>query len=112
MDFWSKFEYHVRDRVTDFLIRLLKNSGYDTAFSIKLLNDKLLDQLEIFGNEEHLQPKQPFKLLPGHRSALLALPSIVEQFEKNIDESITLNQKRVQSCEDTNFPFIFSKLNL
>lgn len=114
MDFWSKFEYHIRDRVPDFLIKLLKNAGYDTGFSVKLLNNELVDQLESFANEQNPKPEQPVKILPGHRATLLALPSTVENYEKNIDESIALSRNsissRTHSCEDTHFSFILSKL--
>lgn len=112
MDFWSKYEYRLRDHIPDCLIRLLKQGGYDNMFSIKLLNHELIDQLEVFANER--SPGTNFKILPGHRAALLALPKLVEQCEKNIDESNAMSQNRIQSYEhtvvDNKFSFIFSKL--
>lgn len=115
MDFWPKFEYHIRDRIPDFLIKLLKKAGYDTAFSIKLLNNELLDELESFANEQQkpqLQPEQKrFKLLPGHRATLLALPSIVDEYVENIDKSIAelTSKNGIQNCEDIHFYLFISK---
>lgn len=82
MDFWSRFVKFIGDSIPKVLMGFLKENGYDTALALKLLKSDTVDYLENFGLENSEYSKYHKRLLPGHRETLLAIPSLVEEFQR------------------------------
>lgn len=111
MDFWLKFENFIKDRIPKVLISLLKENAYDNAFALKLLNCDTIDYLEKFGleNSEYAKSVLCNRLLPGHRATLLALPALVEEFQRSDiprQESMVVDTQ----FDDPDFSFILRQL--
>lgn len=112
MDFLEKFQKFLGDRVPNVLIEILRITGFDSDVAVKLLNPERIEELESYLSSlnQHFDGSNysPFKrLLPGHRSTLLALPSLVIEYElqtKKIQESKSSPQN------DPEFTFIMKEL--
>lgn len=119
--FWRKFQHYLfKNKVPDFLVGILEKCGYDTAISIKLINEKAIEQLQqyidknfrdlaIFKKtpyENKFQEKDYiFTFLPGHISLLLGLSNYIDQFLLNstrVDKN-KRNQDIVVSIEEAVF---------
>lgn len=114
MDFWLRFEKFIGDRIPKVLISVLKENAYDNAFSLKLLTSDTVDYLEKVGLEHSEYSKYHNRLLPGHRATLLALPALVEEFQR-IEASAELCKSKVVDnntvqVDDPNFSFILQQI--
>lgn len=106
MDFWPKFEHFLNNRIPKILISLLKNNGYENAFSLKLLNYNTVDYLEKNGLNNTEYAAIYDKLLPGHRASLLALPELVQEFQRSYSDDQAINT----NSEDPRYSFILQQL--
>lgn len=86
MDFLTSFQTYLGDCVPNILFEILKKTGYDSEIAVKHLNTEKIDEIESFLSSLNYKFENtiysPFKrLLPGHRASLLALPSLVSEYE-------------------------------
>lgn len=99
MSLWQKFKCYLRDRVPEHLLGILEEAGYDNIFSLKLLNKEAVDELQKFTSE----------LLPGHRTVLMAFPSMVSEFEQHLKQ-IDVNEIHAQYSKNSIYTYILSTL--
>lgn len=91
-DFWAHFQVHLREnRLPEFIVQVLKKTGYDSPFSIQLLDEQKIKGIEetvnkrlnniksIFKGTEY-EDIETFELLPGHTTLLLGLGVFVKQY--------------------------------
>lgn len=110
MDFWPRFVNFIRDRIPKVLINFLKENAYDNAFALKLLTSNTVNYLEEVGLENSEYSKYYNKLLPGHRATLLAIPALVEEFQRTENfKSIVVDNNHVH-VDDPKFSFILQQI--
>lgn len=105
-DFWTSFQsYLSHNRIPEFIVQILKKPGYDTPFSVQLLDENKVKDIDesitkrlnsikyIFENTEYESVEsssESFELLPGHKTLLLGLTAAVKKY---VDET-TVKQKQ------------------
>lgn len=116
MDFLEKFKIFLGDRVPNVLFEILKRTGYDSSIAVKQINTHGLNELESFlsSSDQHFENSiyTPFKqLLPGHRTSLLSLPSLVDEYELHIEQYKKMKQHLPDIAQtDSHYTFIMKEL--
>lgn len=108
-DFWNNFQIYLREnRLPTFIVEILKKTGYDSPFSIELLdkekvigieqtiNKRFNDIKSIFEGTEY-ESIDTFEFLPGHVTLLLGIGVYVRKYlGKYLDKSFDRKKPRNQ----------------
>lgn len=91
----SKLEKFNKEKIPPCLKSLLSSTGYNTLFSISVLNADKIEEIEEFINKDrsllaslnccyakYYQAQQKFEFIPGHKNVLLTLPSKVAEMKE------------------------------
>lgn len=84
---------NTKESLPESVVEILKRSDYDNATSISGLNERNIIELEKFVTEHFIDLirtdatyshiSKTFHFLPGHKTHLLLLPTVIEKFRKN-----------------------------
>lgn len=91
-DFWNCFQIYLgNSKLPNFLVDILKKTGYDSPISIELLDGERINEIEIFIESNYgcahsllketiYENKENFKFLPGHLTLLAGLKTYATKF--------------------------------
>lgn len=108
-DFLTKLQIYVRNSIPHIILKILKETGFDSPLSIKTIDSEAISDLEKYINDNETLHSllnnsvyantKPFKFLPGHKLLLLGLKKKCVEFERfekecdNGDSIVKQNQK-------------------
>lgn len=102
--FWHSFQYFLGEsKLPNFIVEILKFSGYDSAISLQFLSENDIKDIETFvekaTNKFFLigslyENLTPFEFRPGHKALLFGLKHYAEKF---VEKGLKV-KKKVNIC--------------
>lgn len=111
-DFLTKFQVFLHNQIPDIVLKILRETGYDSPLAVETINSEVIRDLEKYINEnEHFanffngsiySSSKPFSFLPGHKALLLGLKKKCGEFEKCEQVDAEQPKNANQRCQDEN----------
>lgn len=104
VDIWTIFQKH--NEIPKIVITILNATGFNSAISVKTLNEKWIVEIEkcLSSYLRHslkdsvYSRMKTIKLLPGHKSIILGLPTRLTHFEQC--QKSEINIKKMRNIDD------------
>lgn len=111
-DFLTKFQVFLHNQIPDIVLKILRETGYDSPLAIETINSEVIRDLEKYINENEnfdnffngsiYSSSKPFSFLPGHKALLLGLKKKCGEFEKCEQVDTEQPKNANQRCQDVN----------